>query len=125
MLLFEQFQILTAFINVCRKVKGDNMYGLAKNIDLNGMTQVFDYMAVNSKKVANQLVNSGLHTDVNPSFISKNMPDMFTSSGELTSKGQKYMNEQMIRSGLDPKTATLKEFANALLDTLKNPSVKK
>lgn len=101
------------------------MLSLARDIDLNGMTRVFDYMAVNSKTVANQLVNSGLRSDVNPSFISKNMPDMFESSGKLTSNGQKYINEQMIRSGLDPKTATLKEFANALLDTLRNPPVKK
>ncbi|MFR1671391.1 MAG: hypothetical protein ACLSWI_00415 [Candidatus Gastranaerophilaceae bacterium] len=96
---------------------------LACNMNLNDMTKVFDKLSVNSKKMANQLVNSGLTTDVNPQFINKNMPDFFEKSGELTNFGRFEIIKQLKRFGLDAK-ATVDDFYKGLLNSITNPPIK-
>lgn len=97
---------------------------LACNLNLNDMTFIFDKLAINSKKLANQLVNSGLKGDVNPQFINKNMPDVFDKSGKLTTKGKNTILEQIKIFGFDTK-ATVEDLYNGFLKSINNSPKRK
>ena len=72
---------------------------MACNMTLADMTKVYGKLAVKSRTMANQLLNSGLKGDVNEKFIRNNMPDMFTKTGELTQRGKNLIVEQLKRFG--------------------------
>mgnify|MGYP006873232388 CR=1 FL=1 len=90
---------------------------LASEMSLADMTQVFDRLAINSKTMANQLLNSGLKGDVNQKFIYENMPDMFVKTGELTQYGKNAIVEQLQRFGLS-SNATIQDLYNGLLKAI-------
>lgn len=97
---------------------------MACDMTLKDMTQVFDQLAVNSRTMANQLLNSGLKGDVNEKFIYNNMPDMFVKTGELTQYGKNAIIEQLKRFGLDAN-ATVQDLYNGLLKAISENHVYK